>query len=60
MTNPRYRAAFSTEAEAHAFIQGVEYAVEYADIDYIRAEGPDIELDNEGNNEYVVYVEEIY
>jgi hypothetical protein len=50
----RSREAFATEAEALAFIRGVEYA----DNDYITTEGPDIELDNEGNDEYVVYVEE--
>jgi hypothetical protein len=46
----RWREAFPTEAEAQAFIKGIEY------FEQVSVEGPDIELDNEGNDEYVVYI----
>jgi hypothetical protein len=50
----RRRVAFPTEAEALAFIEGIVFV----NNDPIRVEGPEIELDNEGNDEYSVYVEE--
>jgi hypothetical protein len=54
MADKRFREAFPTEAEAHAFIKGIEYV----DNDHVSTDGPDMELDTEGGEEYAVYVEE--
>ena len=51
----RRRIRFDSEPQAQAFIDGVEFVSG----DRVSVEGPEIELDNEGNDEYAVYVEEI-
>lgn len=48
------RIRFDSESEAYAFVAGIEYV----DNDHVLAEGPNTELDSEGNDEYAVYVEE--
>lgn len=50
----KYREEFQTEAEALAFIRGVEYL----DNDHVRTEGPSPEMNDMGGIEHVVYVEE--
>jgi hypothetical protein len=50
----RHREAFQTEAEALAFIQGVEYV----DNDHVTTEGPSPEMNDMAGVEFVVYVEE--
>jgi hypothetical protein len=52
----RHREAFQTEAEALAFIQGVEYV----DNDHVTTEGPSPEIYKDrftDGVEFVVYVE---
>ena len=51
----RRRIRFDSEPQAQAFIDGIEFVSG----DRVSVEGPEIELDNEGNDEYAVYVEEI-
>jgi hypothetical protein len=46
------RVAFPTEAEADAFIQGIEYLED----DHVETEGPEADLDGEGAIEYAVFV----
>jgi hypothetical protein len=48
------RVEYDTEAEALAFMAGIEFI----DNDHVITEGPEIELDNAGNDIYIVYVEE--
>jgi hypothetical protein len=50
----RRRIRFDSEPQALAFIDGIEFIQG----DHVRVEGPEIELDSEGNDEYTVYVEE--
>ena len=52
MNTERMRVAFPTEAQAEAFIQGIEYL----DDDHVATEGPEADLDSEGAIEYAVYV----
>jgi hypothetical protein len=51
----RHRIRFNSEPQAQAFIDGIEFVAR----DRVTAEGPEIELDNDGNDEYIVYVEEL-
>ena len=50
--NERMRVAFPTEAQANAFIEGVEYL----DDDHVMTEGPEADFDSEGAIEYAVFV----
>ena len=52
MTQERMRVAFPTEAQAEAFIQGVDYL----DDDHVATEGPEADIDSDGAIEYAVYV----
>ena len=54
MTEGTTRMTFKTEAEAAAFIEGVEFC----DNDHVSTEGPSPELDKDGAEEYAVYVTE--
>jgi hypothetical protein len=54
------RVAFQSEPEALAFIDGIDFMADYAvGTLNVSTEGPDIELDSEGQEEYAVYVEEL-
>jgi len=46
------RVAFPTEAQAEAFIQGVDYL----DDDRVETGGPEVDIDSDGNPEYAVYI----
>jgi hypothetical protein len=46
------RVTFPTEAQAEAFIQGIEYL----DDDHVMTEGPEADLDSEGAVEYAVFI----
>jgi hypothetical protein len=48
----RMRVAFPTEESALAFIQGVEYL----DDDHVETEGPEPEINDDNQPEYIVYV----
>lgn len=50
----QYREEFQTHAEAEAFIRGIEFV----DNDHVSTEGPEIELDDDAGDRYVVYVKE--
>ena len=52
MSNERMRVTFPTEAQAEAFIQGIEYL----DDDHVATEGPEADLDSEGAVEYAVFI----
>ena len=52
MNNERMRVTFPTEAQAEAFIQGIEYL----DDDHVATEGPEADLDSEGAVEYAVFI----
>ena len=52
MNNERMRVAFPSEAQAEAFIQGIEYL----DDDHVETEGPEADLDSEGAVEYAVFI----
>jgi hypothetical protein len=49
----RHRIRFDSEPLAQAFIDGIELVAR----DGVTVEGPEIELDNDGYDEYIVYVE---
>ena len=48
----RMRVAFPTEAQADAFIQGIEYLED----DHVATEGPEADIDSDGGVEYAVFV----
>jgi hypothetical protein len=48
----RMRVAFPTEAQADAFIQGIEYLED----DHVATEGPEADIDSDGGVEYAVYI----
>jgi hypothetical protein len=48
------RVMFSSEQEAYAFIQGLEFVNNDIEVDGVISE-----LDSEGNDEYAVYLEEM-
>ena len=50
--NERMRVAFPTEAQANAFIEGIEYLED----DHVMTEGPEADLDSEGAVEYAVFI----
>jgi hypothetical protein len=51
-THERMRVAFPTEAQAEAFIQGIDFL----DDDHVETEGPEADIDSEGGVEYAVFV----
>ena len=52
MSNERMRVVFPTEAQANAFIEGIEYLED----DHVMTEGPEADLDSEGAVEYAVFI----
>ena len=52
MNTERMRVTFPTEAQAEAFIQGIEYL----DDDHVMTEGPEADLDSDGAIEYAVFI----
>jgi len=50
--NERMRVAFPTEAQADAFIQGIEYLED----DHVETGGPEPEINDDNQPEYIVYV----
>jgi len=52
MSNELMRVAFPTEAQAEAFLQGIDFL----DDDHVETEGPEADIDSEGGVEYAVYV----
>jgi hypothetical protein len=52
MTQERMRVAFPTEQQAEAFICGIEFIED----DCVETEGPEADIDRDGNAEYAVYI----
>jgi hypothetical protein len=50
--NECMRVAFPTEAQAEAFMQGIDFL----DDDYVETDGPEVYVDNDGAVEYAVYI----